>query len=70
VAGSMHISDHTWHIYVFMFNIMLFSHLKLLLLCMAGNLLVSEYLQDHLSGDNVKMDTGKIVLLGVEGIGS
>jgi hypothetical protein len=29
---------------------------------MAGNLLVSEYWQDHLrDGDNVKMGTGKMV---------
>jgi hypothetical protein len=62
VAGSLYISDHTWHVYVFMFNIMLFSHLKLLFLCMAGNLLVSEYLQDHLrDGDIVSMGTGKMV---------
>jgi len=62
VTGIVCISDHTWHIYVFMFNIMLFSHLKLLYLCVAGNLLVSEYLQNHLRyGHNVKMGTGKMV---------
>lgn len=48
-----------------MFNIMLFNHLKLLYLCMAGNLLVNEYCQDHLrDGDNVKMGTGKMVCEG------
>lgn len=62
MTGIVCISDHTWHIYVFMFNIMLFSHLKLLYLCVAGNLLVSEYLQNHLRyGHNVKMGTGKMV---------
>lgn len=60
--GSVYISNHTWHIYVFMFNIMLISRLKLLYLRVAGNLLVSEYLQDHLrDGDNVKMETGKMI---------
>lgn len=65
MAGSLCISDHTWHIYVFMFNLMLFSHLKLLYLCVAGNPLVSEYWKDHLrDGDNVKMGTGKMVCEG------
>jgi hypothetical protein len=44
---------------------MLISRLKLLYLCVAGNVLVSEYLQDHLrDGDNVKMETGKMVCEG------
>jgi len=47
---------------IFMFNIILFSHLKLLYICMAGNLLVIEYLKNHLrDGDKVKMGTGKMV---------
>lgn len=60
MTGSVYFSDHTWHIHLFMFNIMSFSHLKLCF-CMAGNLLVSDYLKDQLRDGGNKVDTGKMV---------